>query len=152
MKSLIEIVQATSLTSTDADYLSKQFIAPDLGGGRRGKKQLWGNQKVVEFAVSKRLLNYGIQVFRIREVVETLRTNRKWRALFDDTGNLSDSGERHIEKGGHYYLHLKSDSRGVVKGFIRSEKRGAQWEMAGADALIIDITGILQLAVEDEPT
>ena len=148
MKSLIEISAATSMSSTDIDYLAKQFIEPDEGGGRRGVKKRWGNLKVVEFAIAKRLLNYGITVFRIREIFETLRANRKWQALFE-ADSLSTSARAHMEAG-RYYLHLKADDSLRVNVYVSKQNILAKlWKAEKADALIIDITDALGLAAKE---
>ena len=152
MKTVVEIMGATSLSSTDVDYLGKQFIKPDEGGGRRGVKQRWGNVKVVEFAIAKRLMNYGITVFRIREAIEILRQNRKWKALFDDQGDLAVTATEHIEEGGAWYLHMKADSDRAVSVFVSKQKTlAALWEIENADALIIDISSALGLATKTKP-
>ena len=151
MKTVIEIVAATSMSNTDVDYLAKQFITPDEGGGRRGVKQRWGNKKVVEFAIAKRLMNYGITVFRIREAIEILRQNRKWKALFDDQGDLAVTATEHMQDGGAFYLHLKADSDRAVSVFVSKQRSiAALWEMENADALIIDIATALELAAKKD--
>jgi hypothetical protein len=138
MKSVIEISESTGLAATDIDYISKSFIPPSSGGGKRGVKKTWVDKSFVEFAVTGRFLRYGITVKKVAEIFNWLRKVKAWDRLFTSGGKLNDIPA--LKDGGKVYLYMYDADPKQIGIVLYKKSHKFELKKDNRDMIVLDVT------------
>ena len=142
----VSISEATGLGLPDIQYITKEFIPALSGGGRRGTKLKYSKKALVEFAITKRLMNYSITIKTISQVIKQLRAIDIWINLYNNDEYLSN--DKILTQSGRAYLYIfgaNPESTGIA--VLDADIRHAfELNKGHKDMLVVDITDELLLA------